>query len=93
MDRWLSTFICREGTIADYFDLESVFEFYEKLGIVFPALLKAEVKRLCGIEIRRYGEKEAPYLFYNSESDTKLVTTGLLLGYPIESTASIICGY
>ena len=93
MDNYLHTFICREGTIADYFDLESVFKFYAKLGVVFPASFKAEVKRLCGIEIKHYGGKEPPYLFYRSDLDVELVTTGLLLGYPIESTASLLCGY
>lgn len=92
-DGFFYTFICREGTIADYFDIESVFEFYKKLGIFLPASLKAEVIKLCGIEIKRYGGKDAPYLFYRSNTDVEVVTTGLLLGYPIESTASILCGY
>ena len=92
-DGILYTFICREGTIADYLDLKGVFEFYEKLGVFLPPALKAEVTELCGIEIKRYGGKEPPYLFYRSNTDAELVTTGLLLGYPIESTASILCGY
>lgn len=92
-DGFLYTFICREGTIADYFDLESVFIFYKKFGIILPDSLKAEVKDLCKIEIKCFGGKNPPYLFYRNDTDAELVTTGLLLGYPIESTASILCGY
>jgi hypothetical protein len=43
-------------------------------------------------------EKPIMYLmkegfWLNADSDNELVITGLMLGYPIESTASIIWGY
>lgn len=90
---YLHTFICREGTISDFLELESVFGFYEKLGLTFSPVLKAEVTRLCRIEMKCYGGTKPPFLFYQSGTDAEIITTGLLLGYPIESTASILCGY
>lgn len=92
-DGFLYTFICREGTISDFLELESVFGFYEKLGLALSTSLKAEVRRLCQIEMKCYGGNKPPYLFYRNNTDAEVITTGLLLGYPIESTASILCGY
>lgn len=54
---FLYTFICREGRIADYFDLHSVFEFYGKLGLEFPSYVVNQVKALCHIEIKTFGGK------------------------------------
>jgi len=90
---FLYTFICREGTIADYIDLKNVFEFYQKLGLNFPQDVVAQVKALCSIEIKTFGGENPPFLYYQADTADKLITTGLLLGYPLESTASIFCGY
>lgn len=89
----LYTYVCREGRIADYFELNAVFEFYDKLGLRFPEIIVDEVKELCNLEIRTFGGTNPPFLYYNANTDVELITTGLLLGYPIESTASILCGY
>ena len=86
----LYTFICREGSIADYFDLNCVFNFYGKLGLHHQQHIVDCVKELCSIEIKSYGEEKAPFLYYNANTDMELITTGLLLGYPIELTASIL---
>lgn len=93
MEDFLYTFICREGRIADYFDLNDVFKFYSKLGLEFPQYVVAQVKALCKIEIKTFGGEKPPFLYYQAGAPVELITTGLLLGYPIESTASILCGY
>lgn len=90
---FLYTFICREGKIEDYFDLNDVFEFYGKLGLNLPQYVSAQVKELCGIEIKAFGGDTPPFIYYQAGTPVELITTGLLLGYPLESTASILCGY
>lgn len=87
------TFICRTGRIADYIDLEMVFQFYEKLGCAIPASERREVEHLCDYEISRFGTSQSPFDYARAFSDAELITTGLLLGYPIESTVSILQGY
>lgn len=89
----LYTYICREGRIADYFSLDGVFEFYGKLGLRFPDIIVNEVKELCNLEIKTFGGENPPFLYADADTDVEFITTGLLLGYPIESTASILCGY
>ena len=87
---YLHTYICRTGTIAEHIDVDAVLDFYDKLGIYAP---RDEVRRLCDVEIMQYGTPNAPFVYFNPCSEAQLITTGLLLGYPLESTASILCGY
>lgn len=93
VSKFFYTFVCREGNISDYINLEAVFGFYKKLGRELSSLEKREVEKLCSIPIKAYGTTEAPFLYTRAATDVELVTTGLLLGYPIESTVSIIQGY
>lgn len=95
-DNILYTFICRQGCIADYFDLEEVFDFYEKIG--FPAIRHydshlSEIKRLCHVEIASFGRKDRPFNYMRASTYMEMITTGLLLGYPPESTISLIMGF
>ena len=90
---FLFTFICRKGRIADYFDIDNVFEFYSKLGFRLPQNVVDKVKTWCNIEIKDFGGEQAPFHYSNPYTPEEFITTGLLLGYPLESTASIICGY
>lgn len=83
-------YVCRTGTIADHIDLDAVFDFYTKLGIYAP---RDVVRRLCNVEIRLCGTPNAPFVYLEACTAAELIITGLLLGYPIESTASILCGY
>lgn len=89
----LHTFICRHGRIADYIDLDAVFSFYKKLGIIIRDSMKAEVEHYCSCEIKTFGTSNAPFQFRQPVRDSEFVANGLLLGYPIESTASILFGY
>ena len=88
-DRYFQSYICREGAISDYFDLGKVFDHYHALGVDLE-LFRAGIGRLCSAEIKDYGTERAPYPYFNTDTVPQLVTTGLLLGYPIESTASIL---
>lgn len=90
---WFYTFICREGTISDYIDLDAVFYFYDKLGQIISSAEKEEIERFCSCEIKQYGTSRAFFQYAHAATKTELVATGLLLGYPIESTVSILQGY
>jgi len=87
------TYICRTGKITDYIDLNMVFDFYEKLGQHISDAEKAEVERLCDCPIKLYGSGQAPFSYADADTNTEFITTGLLLGYPIESTVSILQGH
>lgn len=87
------TFICREGTILDYIDLDLVFSFYEKLGVHISGTEKKEIEHLCGIEMKHFGSDENLRWCTLTWVKTQLITTGLLYGYPIESTVSILQGH
>lgn len=91
--RFLHTFLCRAGTISEYIDLGRVFSFYAKLGVNISSMEQQEIRRLCGIEISCYGMGHAPFQYVHAGTQVQLVTTGLLLGYPIESTVSILQGH
>jgi len=90
---YLHTFICREGKISDFFDINSVFEFYGKLGLMLPQAVKKQVVDFCETDIKTFGGEAPPFLYYQASTPAEFITTGLLLGYPIESTASILSGY
>lgn len=92
-DGWFRTYICRRGTIKDFFDLDTVFLFYESLGVSVSEHVKSTVHQYCDIEMSGFASVSAPYKYHNANSQAELITTGLLLGYPIESTASLITGY
>lgn len=87
------TFICRTGKLSDHVDLDTVFSFYDKLGEGISPSEQKEVERYCGFEIKQFGTDHAPFRYVTPSSKTGLITTGLLLGYPIESTVSILQGY
>ena len=89
-DSVLATFICKIGCLADYYDLDDVFSFQKLLGITISDTEKSEIIGLCHTPIKNYGTKSAPFIYFFSESRAELIVTGLLLGYPLESTASII---
>lgn len=99
---WLNFYICRKGKISDYFDIDEVFSFYRKLGFKFSDQVKEEVTRLCNYELRDYSNQDtAPFDYANPDwcnpleysrekAVAQLITNGLLLGYPLESTAYFI---
>lgn len=88
--RVYATFICRCGRIADYYDLDAVFAHYGKLGVVLSAEEQAQIWAYCQMEIQDFGTEKAPFDYRLSETREQLAATGLLLGYPLESTASLL---
>ena len=91
--RVLHMFLCRTGSISDYIDLDRVFSFYEKLGVHVSTMEQQEIRRLCNMEMSCYGTGHAPFQYTRAATPVQLITTGLLLGYPIESTVSILQGH
>ena len=89
---YLNTFICRIGSISDYINLDTVFESYEKLGHYVSVSEKKEVEHLCTCEMKLYGTDKAPFSYSQAGTTAEFITTGLLLGYPIESTVSVLHG-
>lgn len=87
------THICRKGCLADYYDLDAVFAHYSRLGIVISDSEKALIREYCNIELSTFATEDAPFEYWNTCLDAELVVTGLLLGYPLESTASILEGF
>lgn len=91
-ERYLAYYICREGTLEDYYDIEAVIAYYGKLGIGFSDETAAEIRDLAKVEISCFGSESAPIDYANVFTYASAVITGLLLGYPIESTVSLITG-
>ena len=93
-DHWFQgykeTHICRKGTLSDYYDLSAVFKHYSRLGIELTDSEAAEIGEWFDIPLRMFGTQEAPFDYKNIKTKTEFITNGLLLGYPLESTASLI---
>lgn len=80
-------YIARTCSLNDLFDIDSIIDAYKKHDVY----LNKE-------DLMPYMEKPIMDLmkenfFINQASDVETVITGLMLGYPIESTASILYGY
>ena len=84
------TCISRKGCLNDYYDLDAVFEHYDRLGITLYETEKALIREWCNVELSVFATEEAPFDHVNVLNPEELVTNGLLLGYPLESTASIL---
>jgi len=82
-------YICKKGAIHDYLSIDDVLSAYERLGITPDSSTVNRIKELCAAPISGYARSE--YMDYaNPKSAAELVVTGLLLGYPIETTASLL---
>lgn len=92
--KWLKdeceTHICRKGCLSDYYDIDAVVDHYSRLGISFRV---DELQEYFNVELSVFGTDEAPFKYIRCKNNVEFVITGLLLGYPLESTASIIQGY
>jgi len=82
--------ICKKGSISDFIDLDSVFTAYERLGVQISADAANQIRELCRVHIEYYAGKAAPFRYSDASNGVELVVTGLLLGYPLESTAWLI---
>jgi len=80
--------VCQHGTIGELFDLKSFIESYKiLLEGVNDDINYEYFENLRDVELKMFLKD---WEYYNPRNDTELARTGLLLGYPIESTASLI---
>lgn len=85
-------YICKPGCVADYIDMEAIFADYERLGISFSLAHKDYLNELAQFPIHAFSTIENIYEldYSNPDSPIQLVFVGLLLGYPLESTAYLL---
>lgn len=90
-EKYFPFYICRRGCLKDFFDLEKVLEDYKQMGITLYAEQRERLFTLSEIELAQFASA-IPMCYYETDTDAELIATGLLLGYPLESTASILLG-
>lgn len=88
-DKFFPFYICRRGRLKDFFNLEQVLEDYRRMGFILSAEDKKMFYQLSNIELAQFSTGE-PMCYSHCTSDAELMITGLLLGYPLESTASLL---
>ena len=90
MGKTIYSDICKTGLIADYIDMGDVLAAYGRLGVQISADASDRIRELCRVPIELYAGKAAPFNYSDPSGGVELVVTGLLLGYPLESTAWLI---
>lgn len=80
-------YIARTCSLKDLFDIDSIIDAYKKQDIYLDKekLIPYMEKPIMDLMKEKF--------FLNQTNETEVIITGLMLGYPIESTASILCGY
>jgi len=87
--RFRYVFVCKKGCISDFINTDDVFSAYERFGIVITDEAKERINELCCVPLEKYADK-AIFDYANPGDGADLVVTGLLLGYPLESTAYLL---
>ena len=97
VEHWSDTsrefIIMKEGSLDKYIDLDKVLEDYYALGLADLGVeAYYDLKDFLCVDMSTYITKDNifEYDFVNPDSTLELIFTGLLLGYPIESTADRI---
>lgn len=81
-------YISRKGSLADYFDLSLLAETYQACGI---ELQQAKMQDYFEKELSWFGnEEQCPIRLHDCQGQEELAVTGLLFGYPVESTIALI---
>ena len=80
-------YIARTCSLKDLFDIDSVIDAYEKQDIIISKEKLIPYMEKPIMDLMKEG------FFIYTDSAIEIIITGLMLGYPIESTASILCGY
>ena len=88
-ENYFPFYICRRGCLKDFFNLDKVLEDYKRMGITLYSEQREHLFALSEIELAQFASA-TPMCYYEADTDTELIVTGLLLGYPLESTASIL---
>lgn len=86
---FLPFYICRHGTIADYINLSAVYEDYKALEIQIDQSEQRRIEELCSLPIQTFSKSDIMD-YANPVTLPEIITTGLLLGYPLEATTSYI---
>ena len=82
--------VTRKGCISDYIDMNAVRKTYDALGI--DRLNFDAVCEYANMPMISLLDGTAGFDYANPKNDIQYVITGLLLGYPLESTAACITG-
>ena len=94
--------IYKKGAISDYINMDEVFSAYERLGITMSPDAEDYIRNLAALSIEVLSDRLDWLNPSNSTSigsaasdpwlctEHSLILTGLLLGYPVETTASLI---
>jgi hypothetical protein len=78
--------VVRKGAVTDYIEMGAVLRTYGKLGIAnFNPERLSELLRIPMIQL-----VSSTFDYANPKTPEELITAGLLLGYPLESTAWIL---
>ena len=86
----LSMYICKNGKISDYFDINEVVEHYRQLRIQIPNEEKNLILEISELPLMNFSLADFAYKYASPTCCSHFILTGLLLGYPIETTASLI---
>lgn len=81
-------YISKKGKLSDFFDLDRILAVYKKSGVL---LNRQKMEYYFEQELSWFGNEEAcPIEIHNCLGNEELAAVGLLFGYPVESTISLI---
>lgn len=81
-------YVSKKGTLADYFDLEKIRSIYEACDVTLDW---AKIEGYFAKELSFFArEEECDVEIHNGACPEDLFITGLLFGYPVESTIALI---
>lgn len=87
---FLHYFICKAGNLNDYINMDDVLSAYARLGIVISNDKAQQLKELSGNSLETFAKLQVLVNHANPPTGVDLIIAGLILGYPIESTAWLI---
>lgn len=82
--------VTRKGCISDYIDLRKVRQLYAELGIT--SLDFEKISEYASAQMINLLDGTVDFDYANPSGREEFAVTGLLLGYPLESTAAILAG-
>ncbi len=86
----VDVYIYRAGAIGDYISIGDVFTAYEGFGAVFELAARNRIADYCRMQIAELTAEGSGFDFLSPRYPSQLLVTGLLLGYPIETTAALL---
>jgi len=78
--------VTRRGCISDYIDVDEVKTLYEELGVDF--LDFGKISGYAQMPMIQLLDGTADFDYANTQTDEQWAVAGLLLGYPVESSAA-----